>query len=157
MSDTKRVLFLCNGNSARSQMAEAFLRFVGRRDFEAFSAGAQPDPEVHPQALETLRRNRVPVDGLATKSVSTFTGRAFDFVITLCDRQRELPSLMPGADMIYWTFPDPADAAEGTARTRAFDDVFRGLETRIRLFMAVNTRQRASAPPRPTAQASSSV
>src|SRR5271167_3845518 len=101
----KRVLFLCNGNSTRSPMAEAFLRHVGGQDFEAFSAGTRPDAYVHPFALETLRRNHVSVDGLATKDVAIFAARQFDFVISLCDRQREQPSVLQGADMIYWTFP----------------------------------------------------
>jgi len=146
MGDSKRVLFLCNGNSARSQMAEAFLRHVGHPRFEAFSAGARPDSDVHPQALETLRRNGVPVDGLATKDIAMFARQTFDFVISLCDRQREQPSVVQGADMIYWTFCDPAESAEATARAHAFDDVFRGLERRIRLLIAVNSRRTVSAP-----------
>ena len=140
MNEKKRVLFLCNGNSARSQMAEAFLRHVGRPRFEAFSAGARPAPEVDRLALETLRRNGVPTDGLATKDIATFAGETFDFVISLCDRQREQPSLVEGADMIYWTFRDPADAGDATPE-RGFEDVFRGLERRIRLLIAVNTRR----------------
>jgi protein-tyrosine-phosphatase len=137
----KRVLFLCNGNSARSQIAEAFLRHVGDRSFEAFSAGARPAARVHPLALETLDRNHVPCDGLATKDVSTFTGQTFDFVISLCDRQREVPSVLQGADMIYWTFPDPTEPTDPTAKARAFEATFRGLERRIRLLIAVNTRR----------------
>ena len=155
MSETKRVLFLCNGNSARSQMAEAFLRYVGGHRFEVFSAGAHPASAVHPQALATLRRNRVPIEGLAPKDVSRFAGQPFDFVISVCDRQREEPSVMPGADMIYWTFPDPADPTDEAARTHAFEDVFRGLERRIRLLIAVNTQARDSARFRAAAQASS--
>jgi protein-tyrosine-phosphatase len=152
----KPVLFLCNGNSARSQMAEAFLRYVARGQFEAYSAGAYPDAEVHPQALETLRRNTVPVDGLTTKDISTFAGHTFEFVITLCDRERERPSPMQGADMIYWTFRDPAGAPNAAARARAFEDTFRGLERRIRLLVAVNNRRvdaprHASGQPAPSA------
>jgi protein-tyrosine-phosphatase len=141
MDEAKRVLFLCNGNSARSQMAEAFLRYVARGQFEAYSAGAYPVAEVHPQALETLRRNGVPVDGLATKDISTFAGQTFDFVITLCDRERERPSIVQDADTIYWTFRDPAEAPNAAARARAFQDTFRGLERRIRLLLAVNNRR----------------
>jgi ArsR family transcriptional regulator, arsenate/arsenite/antimonite-responsive transcriptional repressor / arsenate reductase (thioredoxin) len=137
----KRVLFLCNGNSARSQMAEAFLRYVARGQFEAHSAGAYPEREVHPLALETLRKDSVPVDGLTTKDISTFAEQTFDFVISLCDRERERPSIMQGADMIYWTFRDPAEAANADARTRAFQDTFRGLERRIRLLVVVSTRR----------------
>jgi protein-tyrosine-phosphatase len=152
-SDMKRVLFLCNGNSARSQMAEAFLRHVGDRYFEVFSAGSRADSAVHPQALATLRRNRVPVGGLRTKDVSTFDGQPFDFVISLCDRAQEKPSVMQGADMIYWTFPDPAAHADETVRAGAFEDVFRGLERRIRLLVAVTTRPGGTAPYLASAQA----
>jgi protein-tyrosine-phosphatase len=144
MSESKRVLFLCNGNSARSQMAEAFLRHVGRQRFEAFSAGADPEPAVHPLALETLRHNGVPIDGLATKDIATFAGQRFDFVISLCDRQLEQPSLVPGADMIYWTFRDPAEPRDDAAPTNAFEEVFRGLERRIRLLIAVNSGRNES-------------
>jgi protein-tyrosine-phosphatase len=146
MGEKKRVLFLCNGNSARSQMAEAFLRHVGRDRFEAFSAGAHPDREVYPQALTTLRRYGISVDGLATKDVSTFAGQTFDFIISLCDRQREQPSVVQGADMIYWTFSDPAEHGDETARGHAFEELFRGLERRIRLLIAVNSRRSESAP-----------
>jgi ArsR family transcriptional regulator, arsenate/arsenite/antimonite-responsive transcriptional repressor / arsenate reductase (thioredoxin) len=137
----KRILFLCNGNSARSQMAEAFLRHAGSEYFEAFSAGTKPAARVHPLAIETLRRNQVPAEGLAPKDVSTFSEQQFDFVISLCDREHEQPAVLQGADMIYWTFPDPAEPADEAARARAFEGVFRGLERRIRLLIAVNTRR----------------
>jgi protein-tyrosine-phosphatase len=140
----KRILFLCNGNSARSQMAEAFLRHVGSEYFEAFSAGTAPDARVHPLAIETLRRNHVPVEGLAPKDVSTFSEQQFDFVISLCDREHEQPVVLQGADMIYWTFPDPAEHADEAAKPRAVEGVFRGLERRIRLLIAVNTRHSES-------------
>jgi protein-tyrosine-phosphatase len=140
MSETKRVLFLCNGNSARSQMAEAFLRHVGSEHFAAFSAGAHPASKVHPLALETLRRNHVPVDGLASKDVSVFAVPPLELVISLCDRQREQPSVMQDADMIYWTFADPAEQADAKAQARAFEDVFRGIERRIRLLIVVNSK-----------------
>lgn len=140
MGETKRALFLCNGNSGRSQMAEALMRHVGGSRFEAFSAGARPAPAVHPQAVETLLRNRVPVDGLEPKDITSFAGQPFDFVIGLCDRAKEEPPVMPGADMIYWTFPDPADG-DVVKQARAFEDTFRGLERRIRLLMAVYSRR----------------
>jgi len=153
----KRVLFLCNGNSARSQMAEAFLRHVGSPHFEVFSAGEHPDSAVHPQALETLRRNHVPVDGLATKDVSTFAGQPFDFVIALCDREREQPSVMPNADMIYWSFPDPTEKPDEESRARAFEEVFRGLERRVRLLIAVSSRRGEAAPRSASHQAAQSL
>jgi protein-tyrosine-phosphatase len=135
----KRILFLCNGNSARSQMAEALLRHIGSEYFEAFSAGTDPDACVHPLAIETLQRNHVRVEGLVTKDVAMFAEQRFDFVISLCDRSHERPSVLQGADMIYWRFPDPTQHADEAVKVRAFEDVFRGLERRIRLLIAVST------------------
>jgi protein-tyrosine-phosphatase len=129
---------------------------VGRDRFEAFSAGSHPARDVYPQALTTLRRNGISVDGLATKDVTTFAGQTFDFIISLCDRQREQPSVVQGADMIYWTFGDPAEHADETARGHAFAELFRGLERRIRLLIAVNTRRSGSAPSPVSSHASAS-
>jgi protein-tyrosine-phosphatase len=88
---SKRVLFLCTGNSARSQMAEALLRHVAGDRFQVFSAGTTPRENVHPDAIQTLQRNSVPVDALTPKDVTTFAGQPFDYVITLCDRARQRP------------------------------------------------------------------
>lgn len=140
MSGKQRILFLCKGNAARSQMAEAIMKQVGGRYFDPFSAGPDPEAAVHPQAIETLQRNHIPVDGLAPKDVSQLAGRTFDFVVCLCDhRNGEKPSEMPGADIIKWAFPDPAQGADEATRKRRFEDVFHGLESRIRLLMAVTT------------------
>jgi protein-tyrosine-phosphatase len=142
MGETTRVLFLCTGNSARSQMAEALLRHIGGGHFDVFSAGTTPRASVHPQAIETLRRNHVPIDGLRPKAVSTFAGQQFDYVITVCDRAREQCPAMPGAEMIHWSFPDPAQDADADAAThaRAFAEVFHGLERRLRLLIVVSER-----------------
>ena len=74
MAEIKRVLFLCTGNSARSQMAEALLRHIGGAQFDVFSAGTSPRASVHRLAIDTLRRNHVPTDGLRPKALSTFAG-----------------------------------------------------------------------------------
>jgi protein-tyrosine-phosphatase len=140
MSETTRVLFLCTGNSARSQMAEALLRHIGGGHFDVFSAGTTPRANVHRQALETLRRNHVPTEGLRPKGVSTFAGQQFDYVITVCDRAREQCAVMPGAEMIHWSFPDPAQDGDLATQVRAFDDVFHGLERRLRLLIVVTER-----------------
>jgi arsenate reductase len=145
MAKKHRILFLCKGNSVRSQMAEAITRHIAGRYFDAFSAGSDPVPAVHPQALETLRRNRVPVDGLAPKDLLIFEGQSFDSVVCLCDRDREEPTHIPGADVMQWRFPDPAGSPE-SERAQAFENVFRGLETRIRLLMMVTIPRPAHAP-----------
>ena len=137
MAKTKRVLFLCTGNSARSQIAEALMRQLGKARFEVCSAGTRPRASVHRLALETLQQHHVPTSGLAPKDVAKFAGQSFDFVISVCDRAREQCPIMPGAEMIHWSFPDPAEEMDPTRQRRAFEDVYTGLERRIRLLMAV--------------------
>ena len=135
----KRVLFLCTGNSARSQIAEALTRCLCKGRFEVFSAGTDPRTAVNARALATLERHHIPADGLHTKDVSSFVGQPFDYVITVCDRAREHCPILPGAEMIHWSFPDPAAEPEDR-QERAFEDVFVGLERRIRLLDVVGSR-----------------
>jgi protein-tyrosine-phosphatase len=136
----KRVLFLCTGNSARSQIAEALLRHVARDHFEVFSAGTTPRPHVHPDAIETLRRHSVPVDGLTPKDVATFAGQSFDYVITLCDRAREHCPRFDFAETMHWTFQDPAQILDDVSRQRAFDQLFSGLSQRVRYLIIVDEK-----------------
>lgn len=136
----KRVLFLCTGNSARSQIAEAVMRQLAGDRYEVHSAGISPRPHVHPEAVATLERHHVPVKGLFPKDISKFLGQTFDYVITVCDRALEQCPVFPGADTIHWSFPDPAEARPSLQR-RAFDDVFNGLTQRIRLLIVVNERK----------------
>ena len=139
-TERKRVLFLCTGNSARSQMAEAIMRQLAGDKYEVASAGTIPKPHVHPEAIGTLERHHVSAKGLVPKDLSVFAGQIFDFVITVCDRALEQCPVFPRADMIHWSFPDPAEAA-APAQRRAFDDVFNGLTQRIRLLLVVNERK----------------
>lgn len=105
-----RVLFLCTGNSCRSQMAEALLRQIGGDGFEALSAGSHPAGFVHPLALEAMRRMDVPVANLVSKSWNEFADRPVDVVITLCDDAAEEPCpVWPGDPIrVHWSLPDPA-------------------------------------------------
>jgi len=135
----KRILFLCTGNSARSQIAEALMRQLAGEKYEVMSAGTAPKPAVHAGALHILEERHVPMAGLRPKDVSTFAGEPFDYVVTVCDRAFEQCPMFPGADMIHWSFPDPAEA-QGAAQARAFNDVFNGLSRRIRLLIAVDER-----------------
>src|SRR2546423_7695576 len=112
MSETKRVLILCTGNSARSQMAEGLLREFGGGRFEVFSAGTRPS-RVRAEAVEAMREVGVDIGGQRSKSVDEFAGREFDYVITVCDNAREECPVFPGrVERIHWGFDDP-DAAEG--------------------------------------------
>ena len=144
MTDTeaqrKRVLFLCTGNSARSQIAEALLRHIASDRFEPFSAGTEPRAEVHPGALDVLRRNQVSTRDLRPKHFSTFEGRPFSHVITLCDRAREHCPTFDHVEMMHWTFADPTAVPDPDARRRAFDDYFAGLSTRLRFLVIVDEK-----------------
>ena len=136
------VLFLCTGNSARSIMAEALLNHlaIGGGRFKAYSAGSHPKGEVHPLALETLSKNRFPIEGYRSKNWDEFSqpdAPKMDFVFTVCDQAAaEVCPIWPGQPMTaHWGIPDPA-AADGTPedRRRAFLDAFLSLRRRIELF-----------------------
>jgi protein-tyrosine-phosphatase len=135
----KRVLFLCTGNSARSQMAEALLRHIGAGRFTVFSAGTSPRSQVHPDAIQTLSRNNISSDGLVPKDVATFSGQSFDYVITLCDRAREVCPPFGSAEMMHWSFHDPAEG-DATNRRSAFDKVFAGLSQRVRFLIIIDEK-----------------
>lgn len=135
------VLFLCTGNSARSIMAEAMLNQLGAGKYRAFSAGSQPAGQVHPQALETLKRNAFGTEGLRSKSWDEFAtpeAPQMDFVLTVCDNaQAETCPLWPGQPMsAHWGVPDPASVTSSAeAQQQAFAEAFRLLHRRISLFV----------------------
>jgi arsenate reductase len=137
------VLFICTGNSARSILAESLLNHWGRGRFKGFSAGSFPKGTVHPHALELLRSLGLPAEGMRSKSWDEFArpeAPAMDFVFTVCDQAAgEVCPIWPGQPITaHWGMPDPA-AVEGSAamRMQAFRDVFRMLETRIKLLIAL--------------------
>ncbi|HEV2802841.1 MAG TPA: arsenate reductase ArsC [Pyrinomonadaceae bacterium] len=125
----KRVLVLCTGNSARSQMAEGLLRHDAGGRLEVFSAGTRPS-RVRAEAVEALRELGIDISGQRSKSLEEFAGQAFDYVITVCDNAREECPLFPaGTQRIHWSFDDPA-AAEGDEAARL--SVFRRVRDEIR-------------------------
>ena len=137
------VLFLCTGNSARSIIAESVLDRLGRGKFRGFSAGSFPKGEVHPYALELLKRQSYPIDHLRSKSWNEFAGpeaEPLDFVFTVCDNAAgEVCPIWPGQPMTaHWGLPDPA-AVEGNESERrlAFADTLRMLRNRIGLFVSL--------------------
>ena len=112
MSDKKRVLILCTGNSARSQMAEGLLRHLAGERFEVESAGVEPS-YVRPQAIVAMQEAGIDISNQRSKSVDEFAGQEFDYVITVCDNARERCPVFPGrTKRIHWSFDDPA-AVEG--------------------------------------------
>ena len=137
------VLFLCTGNSARSIMAEALLNHWGKGRFQAFSAGSHPKGQVHPLAIEVLRRTHLPTDNLRSKSWDEFAtpdAPPLDFVFTVCDRAaEEVCPIWPGQPMTaHWGIHDPA-AVVGPEpeRERAFNKAFRELDARLKIFTSL--------------------
>ena len=131
-----RVIFVCTGNSARSQMAEALLRREGGDAFEVVSAGVDPRG-VHPLTIRALANVGIDISDARSKSVTTFLGQRFDYVITLCDRARDSCPVFPGGnEVLHWGYDDPAEA-EGTEAQRlaVFDRVLGEISHRIRTFI----------------------
>ena len=103
-----RVLFLCTGNSARSQIAEALAERLSGGTVSAASAGSKPKP-LHPNAVRVMRERGIDLDGRRSKHLDEFAAERFDYVISLCDRVRETcPEFSGGPDLIHWSIPDPA-------------------------------------------------
>jgi len=141
-NETFNVLFLCTGNSARSIMAEAMMNAMGGSRFKAFSAGSHPTGKVNPFAIELLKKNRLPSEGLRSKSWDEFAaasgGPPLDFVFTVCDSAAgEVCPFWPGQPIsAHWGVEDPA-AVDGTneEKARAFFKAFSVLQNRIQLFL----------------------
>ena len=133
MTNKKRVLVLCTGNSARSQMAEGLLRHLAGDRFEVFSAGTL-ETYVRPQAVEAMREIGIDISAQYSKSQDEFAGQPFDYVITVCDNAREHCPIFPGkAERIHWSIDDPAfagntDEERLDAFRRARDELRQELE-----------------------------
>ena len=138
---TYNVLFLCTGNSARSIMAEALLNAMGKGRFKVYSAGSHPKGQVHPLALELIRKNRLPTRELRSKNWDEFAqpgAPAMDFVFTVCDHAAaEVCPVWPEQPMTaHWGIPDPA-AFDGPEeeRRRAFFTAYNQLGQRLSIFV----------------------
>ena len=134
---TKRVLFLCTGNSCRSQMAEGILRHLAGDDVVAASAGTQPKP-VHPLAVQVMREAGMDISRQRSKGLESVGGQSWDFVITVCDRAKESCPVFPGeTERNHWGFDDPAEAqGSEEQRLRVFRRVRDEILARLRLFVA---------------------
>jgi arsenate reductase (thioredoxin) len=135
----KRVLILCTGNSARSQMAEGILRHIGGDDYEVESAGVAPS-QVRPEAVTAMNEIGISIDGQYSKSVDKFTGQNFDYIITVCDNAKESCPVFPGnAKRIHWSFDDPA-AVKGTEQKRLaeFRRVRDEISDKLRAFVSTS-------------------
>jgi protein-tyrosine-phosphatase/DNA-binding transcriptional ArsR family regulator len=128
----RRVLFLCTGNSARSQIAEALLEQLSEGTIEAASAGSSPKP-LHRNAVRVMKKRGIDISANRTKHLDEFRDQRFDFVITLCDRVREVcPEFPSHPNLAHWSIPDPAlDGRNARSTYPAFERTARELETRI--------------------------
>jgi len=140
-----RVLVLCTGNSARSQIGEALLavrgavRAAGR--VEAESAGSRPAPRVNPYAVEVLAAEGIAWEGRVPKTIDEVAGEHFDLVITVCDNARDACPFFSGAKaQVHWGLPDPADETTPEAARRAFRETFAALSARVDALLALPLR-----------------
>ena len=138
MADKKRVLFLCTGNSARSQMAEGLLRNLAGNKFDVVSAGTNPKG-LHPRSVVVMKEIGIDVSRQASKDLKQFLNQKFDYVITVCDRAKQQCPIFPGAEPIHWGFDDPAEAPldkELQTFRRVRDEILQ----RLRLFLLANEK-----------------
>ncbi len=135
-SRPQRVLFLCTGNSSRSQIAEALLQQLSGGAVEAFSAGSSPK-NLHPTAVRVMRERGLDISERQPKHLRRFSRRRFDYVISLCDRVREVcPEFPGGPETIHWSIPDPAAHPGSSEETYpVFEQTAAELETRIRFLL----------------------
>ncbi|MEO8393212.1 MAG: ArsR family transcriptional regulator [Chloroflexota bacterium] len=127
----QRVLFVCTHNSARSQIAEGLMHHLAGEQVEVHSAGSHPLP-VHPDAIRTMDALGIDISGQRAKPLSDFEGRAFDYVITVCDRAREVCPTFPGdGAQLHWGFADPTTISAAKERRRAFEAIAQQLRARI--------------------------
>lgn len=128
----QRVLILCTGNSARSQMAEGLLRHDAGERFEVFSAGVKPS-SVRPEAIAVMRELDIDLIGHRSKHVEEFAGQKFDYVLTVCDNARESCPVFPRTTItIHQNFSDPAESSGSEAERLA---LFRRVRDQIREYL----------------------
>jgi ArsR family transcriptional regulator, arsenate/arsenite/antimonite-responsive transcriptional repressor / arsenate reductase (thioredoxin) len=135
-----RVLFACTGNSARSPIAEALLRHRAGGHVEVFSAGSHPKPRIHPNAARVLREHYGGIDiaGYLPRHLDTVARRRFDYVISLCDKVREVcPEFSDQPRLIHWSIPDPAASEADRQSYAAFTRTAADIDTRIRYLLPV--------------------
>jgi protein-tyrosine-phosphatase len=132
-----RILILCTGNSARSQIAEAILTIRGAGRIEAGSAGSHPAAQVHPLAVRTLAARGIDWIGHMPKGLGQATERPWDLLITVCDDANESCPFVPGTSArVHWGLPDPA-AAQNSDAVAAFDKTYWELDRRIEALLTL--------------------
>jgi arsenate reductase len=133
-----RILFLCTGNSARSQMAEAFMRKNGGDQFEVFSAGLEPK-EIHPLVIQVMKEKGVSLESQYSKPLTLYLGKVhFSYLITVCDNAEKQCPIFPGmGTRLHWPFEDPA-AFQGTPEEKLakFRSIRDGIETKVKEWLS---------------------
>jgi arsenate reductase len=132
----QRVLILCTGNSARSQMAEGLLRALADDQFDVYSAGSKPSV-VNPLAIRAMAERGIDISRQRSKHLREYIEQPFDYVITVCDQAAETCPVFPGrAQRIHWSFPDPA-AVEGSDEEKlaSFRQVRDAIETQLKVWL----------------------
>ena len=140
MTDRKRVLILCTGNSARSQMAEGLLRHLASDRFDVASGGVAPT-SVRIEAIKVMGEIGIDISRQHSKSVDTFAGQEFEYVITVCDSANEHCPVFPGkTKRIHWSFDDPAEAeGDEESRLSVFRRVRDDLRRQLGVFVEANS------------------
>jgi protein-tyrosine-phosphatase len=134
--EPKRILFVCTHNSARSQMAEGLLRHLSQGYLDVLSAGSHPTT-VHPDAIRTMDGFGIDISHQHSRPLSDFAGQAFDYVITVCDKAREVCPTFPGSGApMHWGFPDPVVIQDDDERAAVFERTARQLKSRIDYFLS---------------------
>jgi arsenate reductase len=142
-----RVLFLCTHNSARSQMAEAWLRYLGGDRFEVASAGTEATT-VRPLAIVAMREVGIDIAEQTSKALDCYLGQPWDAVITVCDQANDVCPVFPGGQRrLHWSFPDPSrSTGSESERLASYREVREGLRVRVEAFL---TESLAATAPRP--------
>ena len=138
MNEKKRVLILCTGNSARSQMAEGLFREIGGDKYAVESAGVAPS-SVRPEAVEAMREIGIDISAQRSKSADEFVGQNFDYIITVCDNAKETCPVFPGkAERIHQSFedPPPETALDYESRLKIFRRVRDEIRDWLNLFIS---------------------
>lgn len=131
-----RILFVCTHNSARSQMAEGLMRHLSHGQVDVISAGSEPT-HIHPDAIHTMDRLGIDIRAQASKSIEAYAHTPFDYVISVCDRAREVCPVVPThGQPIHWGFPDPVVIQDDTARQQVFMTTATRLKSRIIHFLS---------------------
>lgn len=133
----QRVLILCTGNSARSQMAEGLLRTLAGEKVDVYSAGSKPS-FVNPLSIQVMGERGIDIHAQRSKHLNEYLSQPFDYVITVCDNAAETCPIFPGrAERIHWSFPDPAAMTGGDDnKLTAFRQTRDAIETRLKTWLA---------------------